>query len=531
MTNFLQKLSLTMLTALGVGATGFWNTAAVAATFSNRPIDSDRVVAIASPIGTTSHQLLILEQLSTQRRCWQETGNTVDPLLLDFDFTGICGRGTDSNGYSLRVGGEDLGWRYNLRIVQNGSTLRLVASSTTERNGPPIEIGTAQAVAGNLVEISLNPGWSITKRVYNGQTLGHYYLTHAQPLTTLLAEARSNAPSPSPGVATRPTTPSAPPVMAVQPPNPPTVPPAPSLTRPVTPGSTTGSSNQIARSGVNYRVIVPATSSDIPARVRAVVPDAFRTTINGQLVMQAGAFRERVEAEVMKQRLIIYNLRGTIIEVADNPSSPGDSPSRPPSNPPATPPSRPSNPSPLPTVPNGRYVVVIDPGHGGRDPGAVGIGGLRETDVVLDVSRQVEALLEQQGVQVVMTRSTEQFVDLAPRVAIAERANADLFVSIHANAISLSRPEVNGAETYYYSSSAGYRLAQSIQRSILQRTGMGDRGVREARFYVLRNTSMPAALVETGFVTGSQDAPRLRDPAFRTRMAEAIAQGILDYLR
>ncbi|MDJ1174402.1 N-acetylmuramoyl-L-alanine amidase [Roseofilum capinflatum] len=187
---------------------------------------------------------------------------------------------------------------------------------------------------------------------------------------------------------------------------------------------------------------------------------------------------------------------------------------------------------PLPTpgrTPNSRIRVVIDPGHGGRDPGAVGIRGLRETDVVLDISRQVAAILQQNGVQVVLTRDREVEIDLAPRVNLAERVNANLFVSIHANAISMSRPDVNGVETYYYNS--GLRLAQTIQGSILRSIPMRDRGVKRARFYVLRRTSMPAVLVETGFVTGAQDAPRLMNPAFRSQMAQAIANGILLYIR
>ncbi len=197
---------------------------------------------------------------------------------------------------------------------------------------------------------------------------------------------------------------------------------------------------------------------------------------------------------------------------------------------PVTPPPAATTPPTRPQVPNRRVVVVIDPGHGGPDPGAVGIGGLREKDVVLPISLQVASLLEQQGIQVVLTRQDDRDLDLAPRVQIAQRANANLFVSIHANAISMSRPDVNGLETYYYSNS-GLALAQTIHRNMLQGTGMNDRGVRQARFYVLRNTSMPAVLLETGFVTGRDDAARLADPAFRARMAEAIARGILQYVQ
>lgn len=203
-----------------------------------------------------------------------------------------------------------------------------------------------------------------------------------------------------------------------------------------------------------------------------------------------------------------------------------------PAPPPATRPAPRPNPAPTARVPNSRLSVTIDPGHGGRDPGAVGIRGLREKDVVIDISRQVASLLEQRGINVQMTRRDDRFISLQGRAQMANRAGSDLFVSIHANAISMSRPEVNGVETFYYpGSSRGRGLAQSIQSSMLQSTNMRSRGVRSARFYVIKHTSMPAALVEVGFVTGREDAPKLQNPAFRRQMAQAIADGIVNYLR
>lgn len=184
----------------------------------------------------------------------------------------------------------------------------------------------------------------------------------------------------------------------------------------------------------------------------------------------------------------------------------------------------------LPTRrPNARALVVIDPGHGGKDPGAIGIGGLREVDVVLPISLQVARLLEQQGVQVVLTRSADYFVELPGRTAMANRVNADIFVSIHANAVP-NRPDVSGLETYYLSS--GLTLARFIHNSVLQSVGgLRDRGVRRARFYVLRHSAMPSVLVETGFVTGYEDSAKLATPAYQSQMAEAIARGILQYLQ
>ena len=185
----------------------------------------------------------------------------------------------------------------------------------------------------------------------------------------------------------------------------------------------------------------------------------------------------------------------------------------------------------LPDVPRGRYTIVIDPGHGGPDPGAVGINGLRETDVVLDVSLQLAQLLQAKGINVLMTRTSEVDVDLPPRVALANNSRADLFLSIHANALSMARPDVNGIETFYFQSSRSRALAQAVQEQMLAISpGSPDRGARPGRFFVIRRTVMPSALVEMGFVTGSLDAPRLADPAFRRRLAVALANGLLRYL-
>ncbi len=188
--------------------------------------------------------------------------------------------------------------------------------------------------------------------------------------------------------------------------------------------------------------------------------------------------------------------------------------------------------SSLPNVPYGKYKVVIDPGHGGSDPGAVGINGLRETDIVLEVSKNVSELLKKKGVKTILTRKYEKTVELQPRVSTANNSQANAFVSIHANATRGQRRDVNGLETYYYSGSQGYSLAKNIHEQILITSSQSpDRGVRRSRFYVIRKTSMPAALVEIGFVTGMYDAALLRQKAYREKMAFAIAKGILNFLK
>ncbi|MEN9519861.1 MAG: hypothetical protein RLZZ381_2449, partial [Cyanobacteriota bacterium] len=183
----------------------------------------------------------------------------------------------------------------------------------------------------------------------------------------------------------------------------------------------------------------------------------------------------------------------------------------------------------LPPLTADRPRVIIDPGHGGEDSGAIGIDGLREKDVILPIALDVEEILRKQNIDVVMTRDTDVFISLEGRTDLANRVKADLFVSIHANSISLSRPDVSGLETYYYDS--GRRLAELIHWSILNGVDIDDRSIRRARFYVLRHSTMPAVLVEVGFVTGAVDADNLEDPNHRRLMAEAIAKGIVEYIK
>ena len=184
-------------------------------------------------------------------------------------------------------------------------------------------------------------------------------------------------------------------------------------------------------------------------------------------------------------------------------------------------------PSPIPN--SDRPRIIIDPGHGGDDPGTIGIGGFREKDVVLPISLDVAEILRKQDIEVIMTRDTDNFISLEGRTDMANDLDADLFVSIHANAINLSRPDVNGLETYYYKS--GRRLAEVIHWSILNGVEIDNRGIRRARFFVLRHSTMPAVLVEVGFLTGEVDSSRLKDPNHRRQMAEAIARGIVEYIK
>jgi N-acetylmuramoyl-L-alanine amidase len=183
---------------------------------------------------------------------------------------------------------------------------------------------------------------------------------------------------------------------------------------------------------------------------------------------------------------------------------------------------------PMSRIGQKRVLVMLDPGHGGKDSGAVGIRGLEEKNVILPISLKVASILRENGVDVELTRNSDYFVDLAPRVEMAKRDHVDLFVSIHANSVDY-KPSVNGLETYYFES--GLRLAQTVHKAILGDINVRDRGVRHARFYVLRKNPMPAILIETGYVTGVEDSSRLATPEYQDQMAQAIARGILEYIR
>ncbi|MFN5838013.1 MAG: N-acetylmuramoyl-L-alanine amidase, partial [Pseudanabaena sp.] len=191
----------------------------------------------------------------------------------------------------------------------------------------------------------------------------------------------------------------------------------------------------------------------------------------------------------------------------------------------------PSIPSLQSTGDRRRGVIFVDAGHGGRDPGAVA-NGVQEKDVVLPISLLLGQTLQSMGFTVYYTRTTDVEIDLEPRVEAAERVSADVFVSVHANAIAASNISVNGVETYHARGSvAGHELARYVHSQIISETGANDRSVKGAGFYVIARTSMPAILVETGFVTNPNEARNLSNPSYQKRMAEAIAKGIDQFMR
>lgn len=214
--------------------------------------------------------------------------------------------------------------------------------------------------------------------------------------------------------------------------------------------------------------------------------------------------------------------------------------------------------------------VVIDPGHGGSEQGAIGPGGLMEKEVVLDIARRMRARLLELGYTAGLTREDDRSMDLTSRTALANHEGADLFISVHANA-SL-RPEARGAETYFLSFepsdeealvvargenlahpparakgdegriemvlwemahvehlSRSSRLAEIIQEEMNQLAGTRNRGVKQAPFRVLVGAAMPAVLVEVGFLSNAQEEDRLAVEQYRERVAKALASAVHQY--
>jgi N-acetylmuramoyl-L-alanine amidase len=207
--------------------------------------------------------------------------------------------------------------------------------------------------------------------------------------------------------------------------------------------------------------------------------------------------------------------------------------------------------------PAGRRVktIVLDPGHGGRDPGNME-GRRQEKQFTLTFSRELSDLLTKAGFNVSLTRQKDTTLDLPERAAIARRRGADLFLSLHFNsADGPGGSAVKGSEVYCMTpvrtsstnargegaGAGAYRgnrsdaknmlLAYQIQKAITEKTGAEDRGVKRARFQILRDAEMPAVLIEAGFMTNPSDARRIYEPVPRRQLAQAIVDGVLGYKR
>jgi N-acetylmuramoyl-L-alanine amidase len=198
--------------------------------------------------------------------------------------------------------------------------------------------------------------------------------------------------------------------------------------------------------------------------------------------------------------------------------------------------------------------ICLDPGHGGKDPGNQ-VGSNQEKHFTLLLAQEVRSELARAGIKATLTRTTDTFVDLPTRPELAKRRGTDLFVSLHFNAADAGRSTVQGAEVYCLTpvgaSSTNARgegagagwftgnqhddqnlcLAYQVQKSLTRNLAVADRGVRRARFAVLRDAVMPAVLIEAGFMSNPAEGRKIFTSEYRQKMARAIVDGLLAYKR
>ena len=185
--------------------------------------------------------------------------------------------------------------------------------------------------------------------------------------------------------------------------------------------------------------------------------------------------------------------------------------------------------------------IVIDPGHGGNDAGAIGPTGVMEKNVTLNVALELKRMLEAEGAEVILTRETDRTVspkgaaasdieELGARCDVANQNRADIFISIHADAFT--RPEARGTTGYYYSKSTsgrGQKLADCIRRNLVEQLGTSSRGTQPCNFYVVKHTDMPATLIELGFISNKEEEKLLDSKEGVKKAAQGILDGIEDY--
>ena len=181
------------LTAVGFLAAGLSQESKARALFDSAAVPQERFAVLAQPIGRTQWKLMVLEQIKAQPRCWRaRQDGLVEPSLNRFNFSGICKRYLDSNGYSLRSGGQDLGTRFRFRLKRSGTSLKLEALDPQQR--APLLVGQARISKrdpNGFVALRLEPGWALERRVYQGRPLNHLYFAHQEPVNRLLAIASS----------------------------------------------------------------------------------------------------------------------------------------------------------------------------------------------------------------------------------------------------------------------------------------------------------------------------------------------------
>lgn len=176
------------------------------------------------------------------------------------------------------------------------------------------------------------------------------------------------------------------------------------------------------------------------------------------------------------------------------------------------------------------YNIVLDPGHGGKDPGSIAFDGSYEKDIILSTAHTVADRLRTAGATVIMTRTNDSSLSLQERVSISNSHDTDAFISLHYDAYPIH--SVNGFSTHYYSPFGNdRRLAQTIQSGIAGQVDLNDRGVMQNNYYVLRENSDLAVLVELGFITNPYDLSFAQTADYQSNVAEGITNGLINYFQ
>ena len=331
------KIKLSFFTTIAFTHVIFSNHQVQAANYGELEVEQTQFIAVAVPFGNRQYNLMVIEQIAGKQQCWSESGSqpvSVEPLLLNFDFSGSCRRATDSNGYSIRIDGQDYGLDYLLSIVERDGELVLVGTPRgSKSNLSEVVVGRSYGINPGLNKIFLNSGWQFTKRTFEAKTLGHIYFTGntvamnssktatniAFPTQTTIERAIAyNAPNIKPPIPTE--FPSSQPKgksseVIIDNPVPSTkinsdgddyvekllVPdiPIPVSTQNQSPNTPVASRLPTK----SYRVMVEVINSSQESQVRSLYPQAFQTVYQGKSMLQIGNFSQRQNAETAFQSI------------------------------------------------------------------------------------------------------------------------------------------------------------------------------------------------------------------------------------
>lgn len=472
----------------------------------------------------TSGPTIILDgqSLSLQKKDKVEIlkGSVMVPIRVIAENLGLLVTWDQKNAQvNILSGSGDIG-------LTIGRTTASVGGTRLKLNAAPVNRAGTTLVPLRFVgeAAGLEVGWDNAKKIVT--------LTSSQPSEPWTPATPSPSPAPSPSPSPTPT------------PSPGTSPtPNPS---PTPPSSSGGLIKGIGWSNGKLAIsfsgsLVPKTHAESnPARIVVELPKssfdpAFATLQAYDVATQSGEFAISGDADATKVKYAVTDAAAQTVSItlelsADKPYKAYQEADVESNvyvidlNPESTP-------TPPPVKPgNGKKIIVIDPGHGDGDPGGIGATKKQEKSFNLSLALKVEKLLKKESAfQVVLTRHDDTFIPLSDRATIANSAHADAFVSIHAN-IAPGKPSVRGTETYYYQG-GGKALADIMHKHVLAATGFTDRKVKYASYKVLRETAMPATLLEVGFLSNMTEESILYSDSFQNRVAQAIVDGLKEYFK